>query len=77
MELITLLLAFFLIGGIVITAIVMSREIRKHRPVKAAKCADYYIVDNEARMTATEDAFLRTHSTRVKVSSSSTSSARK
>jgi hypothetical protein len=36
------MLAFFIIGGIIITVIVMRNEIRKHRPVKAAKCADYY-----------------------------------
>jgi hypothetical protein len=65
-----LLIAFFLIGGIAITAIVLFREIKKHRPVKEAKCADYYIVDDEARMTVKEDSFLRTHTSRVKVSSS-------
>ena len=71
MDLVSLMIAFFVIGGIVITVIVMSYEIKKHRPIRAAKCADYYVVDDEARMTATEDVFLRTHTTRVKVSSSS------
>ena len=73
MGLIGLMIAFFVIGGIVITVIVMSNEIKKHRPIKAAKCADYYVVDNEVRMTATEDVFLRTHTTRVKIRSSSSS----
>ena len=70
MDLVGFLLAFFLVGGLVITPIVLVIEIKKHRQVKAAACADYYIVDNETRMTVSEDSFLRTHSTRVKVGSS-------
>ena len=69
MELITLLLAFFIIGGIIITAIILATEIRKHRPVKPAKCADIYIADGEARMTVKEDNFLRTHTVSVRIAS--------
>ena len=62
---------FFIIGGAIITAIVMSKEIKKHRPVKMATNADIYIDAGETHMITTEDTFLRTHTTRVKVSSSS------
>ena len=71
MELITLLLAFFIIGGVIITAVILTAEIKKHRPVKPAKCADLYIAAGEARMTVKEDSFLRTHTVRVRISSNS------
>jgi hypothetical protein len=71
MELAGLLLGLFFGGGGVITALIVIREVRKHRPVKAAKCADYYVVADETRMSVVEDSFLRTHTTRVKVASSS------
>ena len=70
MELFTLMALFFVIGGLVITAIVMGIEISKHRPVRAATSADRYLVKEEAKMTANTDTFLRTHTTKTKVSSS-------
>jgi hypothetical protein len=71
-----IILAFFFIGGGIITAIVMALEIKKHRPVKAASCADYYIEASGTEMSHTEDTFLRTHTTRVKVASSNTARKR-
>ncbi|MCL1806253.1 MAG: hypothetical protein FWG31_00950 [Oscillospiraceae bacterium] len=61
---------FFLVGGGGITAIVMVLEVKKHRPVKMAADADMYIKAGETQMTVVEDAFLRTHTTKVKVASS-------
>jgi hypothetical protein len=61
---------FFFGGGGVITGIVMAVEIKKHRPVKSATNADQYLVAGETQITNTEDTFLRTHTTRVKVASS-------
>jgi hypothetical protein len=71
MDLIGLLLVSFFGGGGIITALIVIREVRKHRPVKSAKCADYYVVADETKMSVIEDSFLRTHTTRVKVASSS------
>ncbi|MCL2003340.1 MAG: hypothetical protein FWG72_04960 [Oscillospiraceae bacterium] len=71
-----LFLALFFFGGGIIAAIVLTVEYKKHRPVKAASCADDYIVAGEARMTVAEDSFLRTHTTRVKVASSSSAGKR-
>jgi hypothetical protein len=71
------MLGFFFIGGGIITAFAVYAEYKKHRPVKAAACADYYKVDEETIMTVTEDSFLRTHTSRVKVSSSSSNARRK
>ncbi|MDR0325813.1 MAG: hypothetical protein LBI19_06955 [Oscillospiraceae bacterium] len=62
---------FFFIGGGGITASAMFMEIKKHRPVKAASDADWYIKADETMMTTAEDAFLRTHTTKIKVASSS------
>ncbi|MDR0294345.1 MAG: TPM domain-containing protein [Oscillospiraceae bacterium] len=62
---------FFIIGGGVTTAVVMAKEMKKHRPVKMAADADWYIAGGEAQMDAAEDTFLRTHTARVKVASSS------
>ena len=70
MDLFVLMLIFFLIGGIIVTAILMAVEIKKHRPVKAATNADMYIIAGEAQMTVREDTFLRTHTVKTKVSSS-------
>jgi hypothetical protein len=70
LGLIPFLLICFFGGGGIITSFVMIAEYKKHRPVKAASCADYYKVDDETKMTAADDTFLRTHTTRVKVSSS-------
>ena len=67
---IILMLLFFIIGGGIITAIAMAMEIKKHRPVKKAADADWYIVPGEEHMTRTEDTFLRTHTTQTKVASS-------
>lgn len=71
MEYLGIILAFFFGGGGIITVFVMVGEYRKHRPVRAAVCADYYKVDDETKMASAEDTFLRTQTTRVKVSSSS------
>jgi len=70
MDLITLMILFFVIGGVIITAVVMAMEIKKHRPVKAATDADKYIVRDETEMAVMEDTFLRTRTTRRKVASS-------
>jgi len=69
MDLVTLLVVFFFIGGALTAAITVGAELKKHRPVKPAACADLYLVAEETRMTTTEDAFLRTHTSRVKVAS--------
>jgi hypothetical protein len=71
------MLGFFFIGGGIITAFIVYAEYKKHRPVKAAACADYYKVDEETRMTAQEDSFLRTHTSRIKVSDSSSKARRR
>jgi len=69
MDIIVLLASFFFIGGGVITAIIMSVEIKKHRPVKSASDADMYLVSDETEMRVMEDSFLRTHTTRRYVGS--------
>ena len=75
MDLPILLILFFVIGGGLITGIVMHLEIKKHRPVKTATDADAYVNASETQMTVTEDTFLRTRTTKVKVQSSSSSSS--
>jgi len=72
-NLILMLVLFFVIGGGIITGIVIAVQIAKHRPARIATSADRYIVEGGANMAVIEDSFLRTHTTRVKVSSSSSS----
>ena len=69
-ELIVMIAVFFVAGGGIVTGIIMGIEVRKHRPVKSAANADHYIVMDETQMKNTEDTFLRTHTTKVKVASS-------
>ena len=71
MNLFLLMAMFFFFGGGVVTVIVMVLQVKKHRPVKMAENADQYVVPAETKMTNTTDLFLRTRTTRVKVSSSS------
>jgi len=58
------------IGGIIIASIFTAFEVKKHKPVKKATHADYYIKDGDAKMTVTEDRYLRSTEVRTKVSSS-------
>jgi len=63
----------FLIGGVVFAVIFTLVEVGKHKPVKKAWNADYYVKDDSVKMSIVEDRYLRSHETRVKVSSSSSS----
>ena len=65
-----MLIMFFVIGGGIITGIAIFVEIGKHRPVRSATNADFYIDAGETQMTDKNDTFLRSKSTRVKVASS-------
>jgi hypothetical protein len=58
-------------GGIIVTVCMVLYENAKHRPAKMARHADLYVMKDEVKLTANEDTFLRTSSTRVKVRSSS------
>ena len=70
-----LMVAFFFIGGGIITIIAMVKEVGKHRPVRLRFNADMYLVEDETQMRVVQDVFLRTHTTREKVSSSSSSNS--
>ena len=67
MDIVAVIILFFVIGGGIITGIVMHLEIKKHRPVKMAADADAYVNASETQMTVSEDTFLRTRTTRVRV----------
>ena len=58
---------FFIIGGVIISVIATSAEIKKHRPVKTATDAQQYIVPGEAEMTVLQDNFLRTNIQRRRI----------
>ena len=70
MESLLILLAFFIIGGGITTAIVMTHEIKKHRPIKTASNANQYIQASDTQITKKEDTFLKPNSTRIKIQSS-------
>ena len=57
--------------GLVISLIAMFVELGKHKPVKKAVTADYYVKEENVKMTVATDTFLRSHETRVRVSSDS------
>ena len=64
-------LLWVLIGGIVVALILTSTEMAKHRPVKKALTADFYVEENNVRMSVVEDRYLRSHETRTKVNNTS------
>ena len=66
--------AGFAVGGIGLTAGVVTSEYSKHRPVRKAMNADAYVNAGAARMDVQTDTFLRTNTTRTKVASSAASS---
>jgi uncharacterized protein len=69
-DIVSLLLWFF-IGGVIIAFIFTLIEWGKHKPVKKAWNADFYVKTENVKMSVVEDRYLRSHETRVKVSSSS------
>lgn len=61
---------FILVGisvGAVFTISLLIYKGLKHRPVKAAACADHYTTDGSFRMRQKEDVFLRSHTSRTKI----------
>jgi hypothetical protein len=74
MDIVLLLVLFFVIGGGIITGLVMASEIKKHRPVASATDAHEYIVPGKCEMTVSEDTFLRTNVQRIRIKSSQSSS---
>ncbi|MCL2095919.1 MAG: TPM domain-containing protein [Oscillospiraceae bacterium] len=59
------------IVGIPAAVIAVMLELAKHKPVKKAVHADYYVKDGDAKMSLVQDSFLRSKETRVKISSPS------
>jgi hypothetical protein len=59
------------IAGAAFMIILLIAELAKHKPVKKAVHADYYVDDKNVNMKVTTDSFLRTRETRTKISSSS------
>lgn len=55
-----------IIGAIVFTII----EVQKHKPVSKASNADYYIKDGDAKMSVSEDKYLRSTEVKTKVANS-------
>jgi len=56
-----------LLGAIISTLL----EWRKHKPVKKATNADYYVKEENVNMSLIQDVYLRSHETRTKTSSQS------
>ena len=67
MDPILVVILFFILGGIFISAIMTSIEIKKHRPVEKATEANQYIVPGEAIMSEASDTFLRTNVQRRRI----------
>lgn len=59
------------ISGLVIALIAVFIELGRHKPVKMATNADYYVNDENVNMKIMHDNFLRSHETRVRVRDSS------
>ena len=68
---VTQLILWIVFPGVLLAVILLIAEFAKHKPVKRATHADYYVEADNVNMSKTEDVFLRTRETRVKVSSSS------
>jgi len=59
--------AVCIIIGLTAAFIAMGIEWKKHRPVKKAVTADYYVKDENVKMSLVQDSFLRTRETRVRI----------
>ena len=57
--------------GLVISLIAVGIEYGKHKPVKKAVNADYYVKDENVQMNVVKDSFLRSHETRTRINTSS------
>ena len=64
------------IVGIIVAIVMTSLEMGKHKPVKKATHADYYVNDENVKMSVVEDRYLRSHEVKTKVSTSSSSGDR-
>ena len=60
-----------LIAGTAVTLAALISEFGKHKPVKKAVHADFYVNDENVQMNVAEDRYIRSHEVRTKVSSSS------
>jgi len=65
------LIMWILIPGIIMTVILLAIELGKHKPVKKAVNADYYVEDNNVNMSLIQDSYLRSHEVRTRVNNSS------
>ena len=55
-----------IILGIIITIMAVKAQMKKHRPVKIAACADLYVKPENVKMTTRTDTFLKRHEVRLK-----------
>ena len=62
--------------GLIISLITVSMELGKHKPVKMATNADYYVKGENVKMNVVHDKYLRSHETRVRINNSSSGSGR-
>ena len=56
--------------GVVGSVIFTAAEFAKHKPVKKATHADYYVEPQNVDMRVTTDQFLRTRETKIRIRSS-------
>ena len=61
---------WFLIGGVIFATVFTLIEYGKHKPVKKAWDADFYVNDENVKMSVIEDRYLRSHETRRRVNNS-------
>jgi len=59
------------IVGLVVSLIAVFAELAKHKPVKTATNADYYVREENVRMNIVQDQYSRSNEVRVKVRDSS------
>ena len=65
------------IVGLIVSVVAVLIELGKHKPVKSATNADFYVKDENVRMNVAHDSFSRSHETRVRVNNSSNNSGGK
>ena len=67
------IIIFGAVVGLIISLIVTFSELGKHKPIKKAINADYYVEDENVKMNLIHDSYVRSHETRTKIQSSSSS----
>jgi len=65
-----------IVGGIIFAIILTSVQLGKHKPVRKATNADYYVKDENVKMEVVRDVYMRSHETRTRIQTNTSGGGR-